>query len=67
MITPEDHENYGSELIDMSRRAALEALAPEFNALRAENQNLRAMAARSQRAEIERALDQRVSSWREVY
>jgi hypothetical protein len=51
----------------MTQRAAVEALAPELNALRFENQNLRAMAARSQRAEIERALDAQVPNWRDVY
>jgi hypothetical protein len=30
----EDHENYGSELIDMTKRAAVEALAPELHQLR---------------------------------
>jgi hypothetical protein len=67
LLTAQDEENYGSELLDMSKRAALDALGPELNALRQENQQLRGMAQQSQRAEIERALDQRVPSWRDVY
>jgi hypothetical protein len=67
LITEKDREDYGDELINMSQRAALEALAPEFNALRAENHHLRGMAQRSQRVEIERALDAQVPNWHEVY
>jgi hypothetical protein len=67
MITAQDRENYGDELIDMSRCAAVEALSPELQRLHVENQNLRAMAARSQHAEIERALDAQVPSWRSIY
>jgi hypothetical protein len=67
MISQQDVENYGEELIDMSRRAAVEALGPELNALRQENQHLRHLTARSQRADIERALDQHVPDWRSIY
>ena len=51
----------------MTKRAAVEALSPELQQLRAENNRLRGMATRAQHAEIERALDQRVPSWRDVY
>jgi hypothetical protein len=67
MLTRQDEENYGPELLDMSRRAALDALAPELQQLRAENQQLRGMAQRSQHIEIERALDRAIPAWREVY
>jgi Tfp pilus assembly protein PilF len=33
LITPEDQESYGTELIDLAKRAAKEAMAPELNAL----------------------------------
>jgi hypothetical protein len=66
LVTEQDHENYGSELIAMTKRAAVEALAPELHQLRAENQRLRGMAQRSQHAEIERVLDARVPSWRDI-
>ena len=35
-ITTEDKQTYGDELIDMAKRAALEALVPEINTLRQE-------------------------------
>ena len=36
LITPDDMENYGHELIDLVKRAAKEAVDPELNALRQE-------------------------------
>ncbi len=36
LVTPEDVENYGPELIDLVKRAAKEAVSPELNALRQE-------------------------------
>jgi hypothetical protein len=67
MITRDDIDNYGSELIDMSRRAAMEALAPDLHRLGAENQQLRAMAQRAQHGEIQRTLDAQVPGWHEIY
>jgi hypothetical protein len=67
LVTAEDRENYADQLIDMTMRAARETLAPELQQLRAENQQLRGMAQRSQRDAIERALDAQVPTWREIY
>jgi hypothetical protein len=66
-LTEQDFEDYGTALIDMTQRAAREVMAPELQRLHADNQNLRVMAARSQRADIERALDAQVPGWHEVY
>jgi hypothetical protein len=66
-LTAQDFENYGTELIDMTRRAAVEAVGPELQRLHAGNQHLRQVTARSQRTEIERALDRQVPNWRQVY
>jgi hypothetical protein len=67
LVTAEDRENYGDELISMTQRAAVEALGPELNALRAENQQLRHLQQRQQHVEIERSLDASVPSWRQIY
>jgi hypothetical protein len=67
LLTRQDEENFGSELIDMSRRAAMDVVQPELQRLNAENQQLRQMAARAQRAEIERALDNSGIDWHAVY
>ena len=36
LITPEDEQNYGNDLIDLAKRVAKEAMGPELNALRQE-------------------------------
>jgi hypothetical protein len=66
-LTPQDYADYGSEFLDMTRRAAVDAVGPELQRLNAENQHLRAMAQRSQRADIERALDNSGIDWHAVY
>jgi hypothetical protein len=67
MITQADRENYGEEFIDLTRRAAIDALAPELHQLRAENQQLRQAAQRSQNSTIQQALDQALPDWRATY
>jgi hypothetical protein len=67
VITAQDRENYGDALINMTQRAAVEALSPELNALRAENNRLRGMAQHQQYLEIERTLDRSVPTWRDCY
>jgi hypothetical protein len=67
MLSQADYENYGSELIDLTRRAAADALQPELQQLRAQNQHLQQMAARSQNANIQAALDREVRDWRSTY
>jgi hypothetical protein len=67
LLTAQDEENYGPELLDMSKRAALEALSPALQQLRAENQQLRHQQQRAQRSEIEHALNQQIPNWRDIY
>lgn len=67
LITEKDEENYGPELIDLTRRAAREVITPELEALRAENQQLRSATMRTQRSSIEQALDQHVPDWHAIY
>jgi hypothetical protein len=67
MLTAQDFEDYGDAFLDVTRRAAVEAVGPALQQLRQENQNLRQMAARAQNSEIQRTLDQSVPGWRETY
>jgi hypothetical protein len=64
LITAEDRENYGDELISLSQRAAREVMAPELQRLHAENQQLRHLQQRAAHVEIERSLDRSVPHWR---
>jgi hypothetical protein len=59
-IRQSDVENYGADLIDMSRRAAAEVLSPALQQLRQENNHLRQLQQRTQNAAIEQALDRSV-------
>jgi hypothetical protein len=67
LVTEQDRRDFGDDLIGLTQRAAYDVVGPALQQLRAENQHLRGMAQRSQRADIERALDARVPDWREVY
>ena len=65
-ITDEDVKNYGSELIDVTKRAALEAVAPTLTALQQENQRLHQQVNQQQRQSIYERLDEGMPTWRDV-
>jgi hypothetical protein len=65
MLSPADYENYGSDFIDLTKRAAVDAVGPELAQLRQQNVQLRQMAARSNTANIQAELDRAVPGWRE--
>jgi len=65
-ITDEDVKNYGSELIDVTKRAALEAVAPTLTALQQENKLLHQQVNRQQRQSIYESLDEGMPTWRDV-
>jgi hypothetical protein len=67
LVTVEDRENYGDALIDLTRRAAVDAVSPALNALRQENQHLQRMAARAQNANIQQELDRALPGWQQTY
>jgi hypothetical protein len=67
MITQADVENYGSELVDFSRRAALETLGPEVRQLQQQNAYLQAQLRQETRRGLEQQLDQRVPGWGRTY
>lgn len=56
-LTQDDVNNYGSELLDVSQRAALHAVAPELQEIRNQNAELQRRLA----IEARRNLDQRVA------
>jgi hypothetical protein len=66
-LTQQDVEDYGQELVDFSRRAALEALGPEMRALQQQNQALQARLRQQTRQDLEQQLDQSVPGWRRAY
>ncbi len=66
LITPEDEQAYGPELIDLARRAAAEQLGPEIEQLRHENQSLQKRVTSTAQKEVRQTLDQIVPNWRAV-
>lgn len=63
LITDQDRENYGDDLIDVARRAALEAVSPELDTLRAENNDLKKRVTTTAQSELKQALTQKVPNW----
>jgi hypothetical protein len=57
-LTQQDLDNYGSELIDVTQRAAMQTIAPYLQDLQNQNADLRARQAQEQR----RRLDQEVAA-----
>lgn len=65
-ITPEDAQNYGTDFLDVSQRAAMQAVAPFLDQLRQENQDLRARHARDSRAILDSQVAAAVPDFMEI-
>jgi hypothetical protein len=66
LITAEDEQAFGPEVIDLARRAAAETLGPEIDALRAENNSLKARVTTTAKGEVRQALTQSVPNWQTI-
>lgn len=66
LITDQDRESYGEELIDLARRAGREAVAPELDALRAENARLTQRVQTTGKRELFERMDREIPTWRSV-
>ena len=65
-LTPEDAQNYGTDLIDLTKRAAMDAVAPKLNELEQENQQLRQRVNHQSQMGVVQTLDMKVPNWREI-
>lgn len=65
-VTDEDRQNYGEDLINVTKRAALEAVAPTLTALQQENQQLRQAVTQQRTHTIYEKLDAGLPNWREI-
>lgn len=65
-LTPEDMATYGEELVDFTKRAALEAVSPELARLAAENERLKKQVTKSNVTTMNGYLDAEVPGWREI-
>lgn len=66
LITDQDRETYGDELIDVARRAGLEAVQPELEALRADNDRLKRSATTNAQRELKQSLTSAVPNWMQI-
>jgi hypothetical protein len=66
LITPEEVTTYGPELIDLTKRAAQEALQPTLDAIQAENKRTRQAETRRQARDVYASLDTSVPEWRGI-
>jgi hypothetical protein len=63
LITDQDREDYGDGLIDVARRAAMEVVSPELDALRAENGELKKRVTTTAQSELRQSLAGQIPDW----
>src|ERR1035437_7474837 len=66
LITPEDEVAFGSELIDLARRAAQETVGPELDALKHQNAQLTQQARQEAQTRVGQRLVREIPNWREI-
>lgn len=64
-LNEQDVQNYGSELLDVSQRAALHALAPELQEIRQQNAELQRRLAQEQRHRLDQAVERALPDFRD--
>ena len=65
-ITDQDVQNYGPELVDFTKRAALDAVRPTLSKLEQENLELKQRLNQQQTVGVYDALEQAVPDWRAI-
>jgi hypothetical protein len=65
-LTEQDEQNYGKELLDVTQRAALHAIAPHLQSLEAQNAELQARLAKEARRALDQAVEIAVPNYREI-
>lgn len=66
VITDEDRAAYGDDLIGLTERVARSAVAPELDALRAENQRLQSRVTSTGKRELFELMDKQLPQWRQI-
>jgi hypothetical protein len=65
-LTQDDVTNYGSDLLNLTQRAALHVVAPHLQNLEAQNAELRQQLAREARHNLDAAVERAIPNYREV-
>jgi len=66
MLTRQDLDNFGPELLDVAQRAARHAIGPELQQLHDENQQLQDQLNSATKTTIDQYLDANVPNWRQI-
>ena len=66
MLTRQDLDNFGPELLDVAQRAAQHAIGPELQRLHEENQHLQGQLDSATKMTIDQYLDANIPNWREI-
>ena len=65
-LTPEDEVNYGRELLEVTQRAALQAVTPRIQEIEQQNNHLRQQVARERRRALDQTVELAVPDFREI-
>jgi hypothetical protein len=65
-LTEQDAQDYGTDLINFTRRAAAEVVAPQILAIEEQNRQLQARLAQEARARLDMRVEQAVPQYREI-
>jgi hypothetical protein len=65
-LTEQDAQDYGTDLINFTRRAAAEVVAPQILAIEEQNRQLQARLAQEARARLDMRVEQAVPNYREI-
>jgi hypothetical protein len=65
-LTAQDVQNYGTELLDVSQRAALHALAPVVQDLERQHEDLQRRLAKEARRNLDAAVERAIPNYREI-
>jgi hypothetical protein len=65
-LTPEDEQNYGRDLLNVAKRAAMETVVPHLQTLEQKNEELRRQLAKEQRRQLDNAVEIAVPDYREI-
>lgn len=66
LITPDDEKTFGTEIIDLAKRAATEAIRPELDTLKAENQQLRHRVNANAATGVYADLNAQIPNWKDI-
>ena len=65
-LTEQDVQNYGNELIDVTQRAAMHALAPELQEIKRQNAELQQRLSKEARRSLDQAVELAVPDYRDI-